>query len=117
MSLSTSRAQYSRYTELSQCMMGFVHDRQVTVSGLSLTLIKIEKSSVRENLQHYFCALMGLYSAFRRREQRLKTGVELPCSKWDLSALGTCCMGTTVLTSGQAKGKGLHETKQKPLVV
>lgn len=117
MSLSTSRAQYSRYTELSQCVMGFVHDRQVTVSGLSFTLIKTEKSSVRGKLQHHFWALMGLYSAFRKRKQRLKTGVELPCSKWDLSLLGTCCMGTTVLTLGQAKGKWLHVTRQKHLLV
>lgn len=46
MSLSTTRARYSRCTEQSRCMTRVVHG-QVTVSELSLTLIKIEKSSVK----------------------------------------------------------------------
>lgn len=104
MSLSTSRAPYSGCTKLSWCMTRFMLG-QITVSGLSLTSIKVEKSFVRGKLQHHFWALMGLYSVFRRRQQRLKTGVELPCSKRDLGLSETCYMRTTCGYSGTGKGQ------------
>lgn len=53
MSLSTSRARYSGCTKQSWCMTRFVCG-QVTLSDLSLTLIKIEKSSVKGKMQHHF---------------------------------------------------------------
>lgn len=109
-------AQKSRYTELSRCMTRFVRG-QVTVSDLSLTLIQIEKFSVGGKLQHPFWALTGLYSAFRRKQPRLKTAVELSCNKRDLGVSGMRCTGTMVVTLGQAKGSWLHETRQNPLVV
>lgn len=51
--LSTSRAWYNGCTEQSRCMTRFVHG-QVTVSELSLTLIKIEKASIKGKWQHHF---------------------------------------------------------------